>query len=213
MKKIKFSLFIILLSTGFAFANKYEVAMNEAIQKLYTSNDLQHYLDVIATFERIGAKETTEWLPQYYAGLGYIWATHTMQNGQEIDEYLDKAQVFVEKATKLSPDNDEILTLQGYIYMMKVVVDPPSRGPQYSGAALEIFGRAVGLNKNNPRALMLMGRMKMGTDQFFGNDISESCGMINKAFEMFEEDKQLEPLAPSWGKEIAEGFVNECKSN
>jgi tetratricopeptide (TPR) repeat protein len=213
MKKFSLSFLIVSLCIGLTFANQFEQAMSGAIQKLYNANDRQSYMDAIATFERIGAKENDQWLPQYYAGLGYIWASHTTKDGQQIDGLLDKAQVFVDKAKKLSPDNDEILTLQGYIYMMKVVVDPPTRGPQFSGLALQTFGRAVEIDKRNPRALLFLGRMQMGTDQFFGNDTSKSYGMIMKASQMLNDEKPKSALDPAWGKQAAEGFVNECLAN
>ena len=213
MKKFSLLIAMICFSIGISFANQFEKAMSDAIQNLNRATDLQSYLDAIATFERIGAKESEQWLPQYYAGLGYIWASHTTQEGQEIDELLDKAQIHIDKAKKLSPENDEILTLQGYIYMMKVVVDPATRGPQLSGLALQTFGRAVGINNNNPRALLFLGRMQMGTDQFFGNSITESCGMIMKANQMFTSEEPKSAIAPAWGKQMAEGFVSECQVN
>ena len=168
MKNVMNSLLIVCLTSSFVYGNKYESAMFAAIQKLYGSNDIQGYLDAVSTFERIGEAEKDKWLPFYYAGLGYIWASHTTQEGPTVDEYLGKAQEFIDRASKLSPNNDELITLQGYIYMMKVVVDPPNRGPQFSGRAMQEFGKAVGMNENNPRALLLLGRMQMGTDQFFG---------------------------------------------
>jgi len=206
-------LLVFILSVHLSFANKYESAMGSAIEKLYAANDQETYVTAATTFERIGDAEKDQWLPYYYAGLGYIWSSHTINDGNKIDEYLDQAQSLVDKAEKLSPNNDEIVTLQGYIYMMKVVVDPPTRGPEYSGLAMQEFGRAVGMNADNPRALLLLGRMKMGTDQFFGNDLSESCGMISKASQMFDDQKTKSKLDPVWGKEMAEMFVNECKSN
>jgi hypothetical protein len=213
MKKVSLSALIILLAAGLSVANKYKEAMSEAIKKMYSANDLKGYLDASATFERIGTAESGEWLPWYYACLGNIWASHQVQDGQQIDKYLDNAQLFLDRAEKLSADNDEIITLQGYIYMMKVVVDPPTRGQEYSGMAMNAFGRAAAINTKNPRALLLLGRMQMGTDQFFGNDISQSCEKIRKASEMFDDQHPVSALHPAWGKEMAEMFLNECKSN
>ena len=213
MKKTMRTVFFLFISTNFVFAGKYETAMLGAIEKLYSAHDMESYISASSAFERIGDAEEDQWLPYYYAGLGYIWTSHTIQEGSKIDEFLDKAQVMVDKAEKLSGDNDEIITLQGYIYMMKVVVDPPNRGPQYSGLSMQEFGKAVGMNPDNPRALLLLGRMKMGSDQFFGNDLSESCGMIHKAAQMFDNQVINSKLDPVWGKEMAEMFVNECKPN
>jgi len=213
MKNVIISMLLVCISSAWVVANKYESAMTAAIEKLYNSNDAQSYLDAVSTFERIGNAENDKWLPFYYAGLGYIWTSHTTQDGMTVDKYLDQAQEMVDKADKLSPNNDEIITLQGYIYMMKVVVDPPNRGPQFGGIAMQEFGRACGLNESNPRALLLMGRMQLGTDQFMGNDPSQSCGLIMKAAQMFESQQPKSNIDPSWGKEMADMFVNECKAN
>lgn len=213
MKSVMLTILVLLVNLNLAFSGKYEKAMSDAIKDLYTANNLESYIAAASAFERIADTEKDQWLPYYYASLGYIWSSHTLQESEKIDANLDKAQSLVDKAEKLSPNNDEIITLQGYIYMMKVVVDPPTRGPQYSGMSMQELGKAVGMNSDNPRALLLLGRMKMGSDQFFGNDLSESCGMINKAAQMFENQEPKSKLDPSWGKEMAEMFVNECKSN
>lgn len=204
---------ISMLASNSIMAGKYENAMASAMKKLFSATDQQSYLDAVNAFERIGSTEENKWLPYYYAGLGFIMVSHTTQDGALVDDYLDKAQIFVDKASELSSENDEIFTLQGYIYMMKVVVDPETRGPEYSGLAMQSFGRAVGLNQANPRALLLLGRMQMGTDQFFGNDITQSCDMIMKAAQMFDHQPVESSLAPAWGREMAEVFVKECQSN
>lgn len=213
MKNVLKIILISIISSSMAFANKYETAMESALQKLYTANSLETYIEVASTFERIGIAEKSEWLPFYYAGLGYIWSSHQTQDGATIDNYLDKAQKLIDNASELSANNDEIITLQGYIYMMKVVVDPMSRGPEFSGRAMQEFQKAAGMNSDNPRALLMLGRMQMGTDQFFGNDLSESCGMISKATQMFENQTAKNKLDPSWGQEMAIMFMKECNSN
>jgi hypothetical protein len=213
MKKVTLISAIIYFVVTSSYADKYESAMKATLQKLTEATTIDSYRDVAASFERIAEAEQSKWLPFYYAGLSYVWASHTIQDGATIDGLLDKAQVFVEKAGKLSAQNDEIITLQGYIYMMKVVVDPATRGAQYSGMAMQQFGQAVGLNDQNPRALLMMGRMQMGTDQFFGNDVSQSCGMIKKAAAMFETQVPKSEIDPAWGKEMAGMFVSECGVN
>lgn len=213
MKARMYLFLIALLISNALMAGKYESAMASAMQKLFSANSEQTYLEAIAAFERIGNAEQNRWLPYYYAGLGYIFTSHTIKDGAQVDAYLDKAQIYVDKSTKLSSGNDEIVTLQGYIYMMKVVVDPATRGQEYSALAMQSFGEAVGINRDNPRALLLLGRMQMGTDQFFGNDLTASCEKISRAAQMFDNQAEGTSLDPSWGKEMAAIFVNECQSN
>ena len=213
MKSLLITLTITFGSTFVLFAGEYEDAMSAAIQQLNSANSMEEFVETASLFERIGTAEKNEWLPYYYASLGYLWSSHQVSDPASIDNQLDKAQQLIDQASNLSEDNDEIITLQGYIYMMKVVVDPPSRGPEYSGLAMQQFGKASGMNPSNPRALLLMGRMQMGTDQFFGNDLSQSCSMISKAAAMFDEQVLPSSIHPSWGKEMAEMFVAECSNN
>jgi len=213
MKKVTLISAIIYLVVTYSYADKYESAMLSSIQRLNSVSSVDAYRDVAASFERIAEAEQSKWLPYYYAGLSFVWASHTVQDGATIDGLLDKAQAMVDKAGKLSAKNDEIITLQGYIYMMKVAVDPANRGAQYSGMAMQQFGQAVGINDQNPRALLMMGRMQMGTDQFFGNDLSQSCGMIKKAAAMFETQEPKSNIDPSWGKEMASMFMAQCDVN
>lgn len=213
MKKTTLFLSVLCLTITTSFADKYVSAMEATIQKLNAATSLDAYTDVAASFERIAEAERSKWLPFYYAGLSYVYASFTVQDGATIDGLLDKAQLFADKAGKISAQNDEIITLQGYIYMMKVAVDPASRGAQYSGMAMQQFGQALEINDQNPRALLLMGRMQMGIDQFFGNDMSQSCEMIKRAAAMFGMQQTKSTIDPAWGKETASMFIGACDVN
>ena len=94
--------------------------------------------------------------------------------------------------------------------MMRVAVDPASRGAQYSGMAMQAFGKATSLNPENPRALALMAQMQYGTAKFFGSPATEACATLNAALQKFDTYKSDNPLAPQWGREMALGLKKEC---
>jgi hypothetical protein len=213
MKTVLFILSFLLANVGHTMAGKYENSMKAAIKKLNEATNMDTHHDVAATFERIGEAEKTLWLPYYYSGLAYIWSSHLSTDMAVIDGELDKAQKMVEKAGELSSDNDEIVTLQGYIYMMRVAVDPATRGMQYSSMAMEELGRAVSINRENPRATMILGRMQLGMYQFMGMDTSESCGIIERANMLFKNHKPASELDPVWGSRDAAAFLEECGIN
>ncbi len=213
MKPVVFILSFFLTNVGHTMAGKYDNSMKAAIKKLNEATTMEVHHDVAATFERIGEAERNLWLPYYYSGLAYIWSSHLSTDMAVIDGELDKAQKMVEKAGELSSDNDEIVTLQGYIYMMRVAVDPATRGMQYSSMALEELGRAVSMNRENPRALMILGRMQLGMYQFMGMDTSESCEIIERANMLFKNQKPANELDPSWGSKEAAAFLEECGIN
>jgi hypothetical protein len=95
--------------------------------------------------------------------------------------------------------------------MMRVTVDPATRGQEYSGKAFRSFGTAVSLNSENPRALMLMGQMQLGTAQFFNSPTTEACATIEKSLQKFEIFKPENALTPQWGKTFAESLKGNCK--
>jgi hypothetical protein len=127
------------------------------------------------------------------------------------DKYLDLALRSNEKAKALLPNESEIIALEGFIHMIRVTVDPASRGQQYSGLAFQSFGKAVSLNPENPRALALLAQMQFGTAQFFGSSTTEACGTNSKALEKFDTFKSDNALAPKWGRGMAEDLKKGCQ--
>jgi hypothetical protein len=85
------------------------------------------------------------------------------------DQYFDQAMELVNKADKIAPNNSEITALKGYVIMGKLSVDPMSRGQEMSPLAMQTFGKAIALDKENPRATTLMAQMELGMSQFFGS--------------------------------------------
>lgn len=202
-----------MLVAGHVFANddKYVAAMQKNIQVLYQATDIPHLQQVVNGLERIASAEKTKWEPYYYATFGYIMIANLETDGAKRDAYLDQATTALNQAKALQPNDSEIITLEGFIYMIRITVDPASRGPQYAGQAMQAFGKATGLNPENPRALMLTARMQYGTAQFFGSPVTEACATVNAALEKFNTFRSDNPLAPQWGKGTAEELKGLCE--
>jgi hypothetical protein len=133
------------------------------------------------------------------------------KDGAKKDQYLDLALAAIEKAKAIKADESETLALEGFVYMIRITVDPGARGQQFAGLAMQTYGKAIGLNPENPRALVLLARMQYGTAQFFGSSTAEACENANKAIEKFESYKSDNSLAPQWGKLMAEELSKLCK--
>ena len=83
-----------------------------------------------------------------------------------------------------------------------------------SGQVMNSFGRALSLDPQNPRAMILMAQMEFGMAQFFGQGPEKACGMVQNSIKLFEqqESKELDATStPIWGKEIAEKLAIQCK--
>ncbi|MBL7844735.1 MAG: hypothetical protein KF846_01490 [Cyclobacteriaceae bacterium] len=206
-----FLLALSLLAFGATANDRYNESMQKNIQSVYTAKTIDEIQLAVNAFERIGEAEKNKWEPFYYASFGYVMMATREKEAQKKDAYLDLSLKALEKAKAINPAESEIVTVEGFVHMMRVTVDPASRGQQYSGLAMQTFGKAIALNPENPRALSLMAQMQYGTAQFFGSSTAEACGTLNKALEKFETFKSDNQLAPTWGKPMAEGMRAQCK--
>lgn len=194
------------------FANdKYEQAMQTNIQAIYKAQSTEEIQQAVNSFERIGTAEKSKWEPFYYASFGYIMMSTREEDGAKRDALLDKATEVLKKASVIQQNDSEITALEGFIYMMRVTVDPATRGPQYSGLAMQTFGKALGLNPENPRAMALMAQMEFGTAQFFKSSTASACEKASNAAAMFDTVDTAGALAPRWGKETALQVVKQCR--
>jgi hypothetical protein len=214
---MKTSLIILLLNllgySGAMRANDdtYAEAMNRRIQTLYSSHSIPTLQDAVNSLERIGLAEKTKWEPYYYAAFGYIMMADQERESHKKDAYLDQAAATIKKAAAIKVNDSEITALEGFVHMIRVTVDPASRGQQYSGLAIQTFGRAISLDPENPRALALLAQMRYGTAQFLGSSTLEACSTNEAALQKFAAFKSENPLAPRWGQSMVEGLRAKCK--
>jgi len=201
---------LLIVPTALFAADKYTEQMTRSISAIYKAKTAAEYQEAINTLERIGNAEKTKWEPFYYASFGYILLATEAENVKK-DAILDQAQAALDKAGAIRTEDSEIIALEGFITMIRLTVDPATRGPQYSMKAMQSFGHAVALNGNNPRALALMAQMQFGTAQFFQQKPVEACASASKALEIFAATTPADPLAPAWGKEMTEGLLANCK--
>ena len=206
--------FMALLFAAMASDAAYEKAMQKEVEKFLSAQSPEDFQKSAHAFARIGEMNQEEWLPQYYAALSYANLGFMSQEGlDKKDALFDQAKRYVEKAAGLSPSNSEIVALQGFIVMGQIAADPGSRGPSLSQQAMQTFGRAIELDKSNPRALIMMAQMEMGMAQFFGQGTEKACGMARASIELFTKEAEASEegsIEPRWGKEMAEQLLQSC---
>jgi hypothetical protein len=202
---------IIVLLSFFLFADKYTDQMTKNIDVVYKSSSIEEIQNAVNTFERIGGAEKTKWEPYYYASFGYIMIAVKETDPSKKDSYLDLAKTALDKAAAIRQNESEIVTLEGFIHMIRISVDPASRGQQYSTLAGQSYGKAITLDPENPRALALMARLQFGTAQFFKQEPAEACQTARKALALFDGKSPANTLAPVWGRGMTEELVKGCK--
>jgi tetratricopeptide (TPR) repeat protein len=204
-------IFALLISVSAFASDKYTEQMSKHIHAVYTAKSVDEYQSAINALDRIALAEKTKWEPYYYSAFGNLMLATQTTEGAKKDSYLDLALAAIEKGKTIQANESELIALEGFVHMIRLTVDPGTRGPQYSGMAMQAFGKALGINPNNPRALALMAQMQFGTAQFFGSSTTEACGMAKKALEQFGSFKSDNPLAPVWGKEMTDELLKQCK--
>lgn len=202
----KFTLLLVSLFTVFTLqannGGKYEKAMKANLGKLKTANTAIALQNVANQFERISNAETKKWLPNYYAAYAYIRMVRFEEDAIKKDQLLDKAEALLKKAATLEANNSEIVTLEAYLAMTRLTVDPMARGQQYSGITFGKIGKAKSLNPNNPRPYFLEATLKMNMPPAFGGGKDAACPIYKKAAEKFDNFKPKAELMPNWGKEV-----------
>ncbi len=214
MKKYILSLALVFVWITFVKATDpaYVKAIQKQIGGMKTVKTAEESQAVSNGFLRISEANNSEWLPIYYAAL--TQATAAFRFDVDKDLYFDQALALVKKADQLAPGNSEITALHGYILMGKISLDPANRGQSLSPEAMGLFGKAISLDRANPRAVTLMSQMELGMAQFFGQGPEKACGMARMGLELFaKEQAKVDEnyLLPTWGKMNAEQVAGSCK--
>jgi tetratricopeptide (TPR) repeat protein len=214
---MKKSLFTIALSfmwitLAFAADPAYENAMKKQITAMKTIQTAEESQAISNAFLRIAATKSEEWLPLYYAA--YLQTLAAFRFDVNKDQFFDQAMELVNKADKIAPNHSEITALKGFVIMGKLSVDPMNRGQEMSPLAMQTFGKAIALDKENPRATTLMAQMELGMSQFFGSGPDKACGLARVGLELFaKEESKIDEnyILPTWGKRDSQQVVDACK--
>lgn len=214
MKTVKqFILTITITMIGFfTMANStYHSAMESALLEFKNAKSINEFQNTANTFQRISNSASNEWLPLYYHAHCYIIMSFMEKDNAQKDVYLDQAEKALKTILTTQPENSEVFTLQGYMYTGRLVVDPMTRGREFSIKSNESLKKALELNPTNPRALYLQLTNEIGTADFFGTDTQVYCERIEKLNQNWDAFNQSESLHPKWGKEQALSLKNNCK--
>jgi len=208
---MKTIILILTLVTSLARAtDKYTEAMTKNIEAVYNAQTTDELQKAVNSFERIANAEKEKWEPLYYSAFGNVMLANRETDGTKKDSYLDLALASIEKAKTIKPNDSEIIAMEGFVYTIRITVDPAARGQQFSSKAFEAYQKALTINPENPRALALMAQIEFGMAQFFKSPTTSACATNLKAIEKFETAKPENPLAPMWGKSVAEGLKSKC---
>lgn len=212
MKKYLLTFALSMISfMAFAQAD-YEKIMSDKIAKLETTRSTDEFQALANDFERIGKKETKQWLPPYYAAFAYLQKGRMqMQSGKMselsinadiADKYLDQAEAIAGK------DNSEIHLLRKMAYSLRMMENPAERYMTDGMKAMEELKKAETLDPNNPRVALIKAEDTYFTPEQYGGSKEKGLEQFKAALVKFNAFKPKTALDPNWGKAEAEYFLS-----
>lgn len=212
MKKYILSFALVLMSlTAFAQTD-YEKIMTEKVAKIETCKTPEDFQTLSNDFQRIGSKESSQWLPPYYAAFSQIQKGRVMMrngNMQDLDGVAAQAEKYLGTAQSLAgADNAEIHLLRKMAYSLRMMVNPQQRFMTDGARASEELGRAEKLDPANPRIALIKAEDTYFTPEQYGGSKSKGIEMFKDALAKFNAYKPKTALDPNWGRAEAEYFLS-----
>ena len=204
MMKTTIAVFLLFLTSLFTYSQygqDYIMNMVNQQKALRMANTIPALQGLANNYERISNAESDKWHPLYYASLCNIYMSFKSSDAQIKDEYLSKAQIFLDKAFELYPDESELFVLQGFIYQAMLQVNPNERGREFFVLAGDALNEAKQLNPENPRVYYLIGVNLLNAPESVGGGTEAACEFFQTAAEKFPNYTPQHVLSPTWGGE------------
>lgn len=198
-----FALFVCSLVTA---QTQYEQGMGKAFATWKEGKAT----DASALFERIAAAEKNNWLPNYYVALVNTTEAFNPANSKNATALINKAQLALDDATIISPNNPEILVMQAMINTALIVQDPMTNGMKLSAPTIALYEKALQLAPENPRAVFGKAEFEIGGAKYWGTDTKPMCEQVAKSIELFAKFKPENQFSPSWGLDRAQETLKNC---
>jgi hypothetical protein len=200
-------------TTGVSIDNKYEAAMKTNLQVLDTAASPNSFVMLANNFERIATSEKTKWEPFYYAAYCYAVMAVSTADKTKIDMLADKAELYLEQANKIQPNNSEISTVFAMIKSAKILVDPMNRWMTLGQEVVGHINEAKNQDSNNPRPYLVDARIKYRTPERLGGGKEVAKALLAEGISKFKSFKPVNSTAPNWGLQSAESFLATLNTN
>ena len=187
--------------------DKYINAMEKNLATIDTASSVSSFQQIANSFERIANAEKEEWLPYYYSAYLLTISSFVDTVLSMKDSYLDKADLQIQIADSLEPDNSEIYTLKGMILLSRLSIDPQNRWMKYGQLYSTYLNKAKELDPTNPRPDFLNGQSVLYTPAQFGGGKEKALPILKEAEKKFESFQPESSIHPNWGKKSLEDVL------
>lgn len=207
-----FVIALLFVSTSlFAQSEKMIKAIEKNLEILDTASTIETALLLKNNFERIAEAEKGEWIPQYYAAMANATLSMREKDTQLREEIVNKAEMYINRADSLEPDNSEIQVVRAMTVYSRITVSPMERFMSLQPVADKYMAKAEELNPDNPRIYLQKGVIMMFTPEMMGGGKTKALPLILTAIEKFDQFEPESSIHPNWGKNIAEEMLKRAK--
>ncbi len=160
-------------------------------------------------FERISNAEKENWLPPFYVAYVNITASFGIKDEAQLKSNIDKANLFLDKAEAISPNNPEIIIVRALANTAYIAFDGQKYGMTLSGKNAALYQKALAIAPNNPRVVLNKAEWDMGGAKFFNQPIDVYCKDVQRAIELFKKEEITIPFYPKQGLQRAEQVLKQ----
>ena len=179
------------------------------VQNVNKATDVSELIQVRSQLERFIVAQPQQWLAEYYLAYVDVQLSFRVPDKSEKSQYLSEAETYLNTLSELKEtDKSEIYTLKGFRLYALIASDPQTNGPKYSGEIINDYETALGINPNNPRAVILSTLFKNDMAKFMHQTYDDFQKDVDKAATLFDNENKT-VLTPTWGKNWVDFALNK----
>lgn len=205
---------ITLLLATLAWVSVYSQDMEGAVARLDKAGSVSDYETLEKEFADMAATQKTAWLPYYYAAycntqIGFLYE----HDGERIEPYSNRGEEQAKQALALldtatqQKELSEVYTVLSKVYRTKVFINPQTYGRKFGILSDQCMKRALKLNPDNPRAILVNAWVKNNTPKKWGGDKALAKKLATESLEKLASAPA--GVEPHWGKTEAAAIINE----
>lgn len=206
MKTIKSVLCVLFFMLSFVTSAQ---DLGPVVQNVNKATDVSGLIQVRSQLERFVMAQPQQWLAEYYLAYVDVQLSFRVPDKNEKSKYLSEAETSLNNLSALKEtDKSEIYTLKGFRLYALIASDPQTNGPKYSGEIMNAYGTALGINPNNPRAVILSALFKNDMAKFMHQAYDNYQKDVDKAATLFANESKT-VLTPTWGQNWVDYALNK----
>ncbi len=212
MKELIIAMLLFLSTFLIKAQATYDTMMEKSVSKLNYLVSVEELDSLTLNFEQIGVASEEKWLPYYYASYSQLMkGRKIIMEGKtsELDPIADRAQKYLDQASRVERENAELYILQKMIHVLRLMANPMERFQTERALGNESLQKAIELSPNNPRVTLLEAQDLYFTPEEFGGSKIEARKLFERSIEQFSTYLSPSKMTfyPKWGRAEAEYFL------